>query len=562
MAELSPVSDTQALLQSMLQRLKLQTHSGTSMLESTPFALIEGNVRTTESSSETPIYQFGASLETKQQGRIASIYTKPDSPRTFQSSGLKSATQTPPKQPAREIKVHNSGVSTWGFSSERNSGAISSTDVASTPRRIKKQFNFLRRKANEDNSSVPSFPTTDDTLNPPDLSLLSPASATPGYKVSEAQDQEAIWSGTAGNGMGGTISVSESTTQPRTSRKKKRANPGHKRWTQKVKERWRERRNNRDKQEQNEVAKVSFSTFQLHSNNRITKFESMLTFGTINLMEEIFSGQEWAKFFPASTSSRSESSCTTQDQAIESSSSISQLCQEKQTTIRQWDYKDTTESNLNMAPSQMNSGGLHGSNQRAKSMDQYFSHSQNSELTKDQSQFLDHNLSNQSQTDVTQLLSGDHSLNHSDQDHNQSEGMYEEFLPLFDMSYLQPKDSSSLRAHGSLNRKRGHCALSRNVSEQGGSQSGEVNDWREDAFRPVYSPHPDNWTEDTTRPIYSPHLPPSLSPTSFISSLQYSISQDSDLSTNTETVVKKVRQSLIEMRCFTVNKLFIYSHLR
>ncbi|KAK1803912.1 hypothetical protein P4O66_003851 [Electrophorus voltai] len=239
----------------MLQRLKLQTHSGTSTLESTPFALIEGNVRTTESSSETPIYQFGASLETKQQGRIASIYTKPDSPRTFQSSGLKSATQTPPKQPAREIKVHNSGVSTWGFSSERNSDAISSTDVASTPRRIKKQLNFLRRKANEDNSSVPSFPTTDDTLNPPDLSLLSPASATPGYKVSEALDQEAIWSGTAGNGMGGTISVSESTTQPRTSRKKKRANPGHKRWTQKVKERWRERRNNRDKQEQNEVAK-------------------------------------------------------------------------------------------------------------------------------------------------------------------------------------------------------------------------------------------------------------------------------------------------------------------
>ncbi|XP_076878507.1 uncharacterized protein LOC143527281 [Brachyhypopomus gauderio] len=588
----SPVSDTQALLQSMLQKLKLQPHSDTNAQEPTPFSLTEGDVRTAENSSDPRVYQFGASLETEQQGRTTSIYTT-DSPWTSQLSSLKSATPTPPKEPAGEVKVHNLGVSTWGFSnsctvSEGNSDVISSSDVANTPRRVKKQLKFLRRRTSEDNS-VSSFPTTDDRIPPHDLSLLAPALAAPGHKVSEGQDQGGVWA--VGDERG---------SNTRTSRNKKRADAGQKKWTQKVKERWRERKRNpesrvnRDTEQHHEVAEVCCPpTFtRTNENTTATAFsveaglqqhpinsgpdeappspldhmsEPIFSFGSFNLMEEIFSGQEWAKFFPASTNSQSESSCTAQDKTT---NSISQLYQEKQTVIRQWDYKDTTESNLSMAPSQMNSGGLQqdmdtsehfytqtnasdfsmpllpkghleladpsGSNQRTRSMDPYLIFSQNTERTKDRSPSLDHNLNSQLQTHVAvhQMLSDDHSLNHS-QDSELVHGQSESKEGLSDISYLQPRDGSSLMAHGSLNRKRGHGALSRNPNEQVGLQFREVDEWREDPL----TPRPDDQREDLIMPLYSPHPAPTLSS---VHPLQCFISQDSEYM-NTETVVKKRR---------------------
>lgn len=103
------------------------------------------------------------------------------------------------------------------------------------------------------------------------------------------------------------------------------------------------------------------------------------------------------------------------------------------------------------------------------------------------------------------------------------------------ISFSQPKDSSSQQIHGTLSRKRGHCTLRRGSSDRGRPETGQVQDWRDNAVIPL---HP-------VRPV------PSLSPSSSISSLQYSISQDSESSASTETVVKKVRRTTTGRQYFT-----------
>lgn len=75
-------------------------------------------------------------------------------------------------------------------------------------------------------------------------------------------------------------------------------------------------------------------------------------------MEEIFTGQEWAKFLPFSTSSQPTSSSTTQDQGLGLTSGISQSCKNEQTMTNQWNYREATGPHLEMTQSQMNSGSF------------------------------------------------------------------------------------------------------------------------------------------------------------------------------------------------------------
>lgn len=73
-------------------------------------------------------------------------------------------------------------------------------------------------------------------------------------------------------------------------------------------------------------------------------------------MEEIFTGQEWAKFLPSSTTSQPVS--ITQDQAMGLTSSISQSSPNEQPMHKQWNFREATPPHLGMTQSQMNSGSF------------------------------------------------------------------------------------------------------------------------------------------------------------------------------------------------------------
>ncbi|XP_036424713.1 uncharacterized protein zgc:113229 [Colossoma macropomum] len=578
MAKSSAVSDTQALLQSMLQKLKLQNHSernSTPTQEQAPSPTIELNGG---SSLESTVYQFGDS--SKQQGTSSSIWTNLDNPWRLQS----------PDQPHLE-------QSTEGILATLAPDVISDGEM---PRWERKQLKISHSKVSDDSSSLSSFSTTENTLNSTDLSTPSPTSSIPSRRTSEEHsDHSGVCSEGVGDIRKDSINVPDKIMRTRTSRtsKKKWEDPGKKRWTQKVKERWKERhkkdRDGKQKQEPNDVAKndhcpaptkssddnttATLSEQNISDNSTIATLneqntihpepinngldeappspldhmsESIFSFGSFNLMEEIFAGKEWANFFQTSTCSQPESPCITADKTMESPSSISQSPHREHTTGNLWDYQEassqmnsesfqqdmditeqTRTSDFSLALSQTfeflkDQSELFASNQ-TQSMDLGLSQSENDDQTKYQPQLLDPHRNYQQNTaeaSYHQLLSSEQNLNQSQQsdpNHTQPESVHKEFLPLLDLSYLQPKDSSSLRKLGS--RKRGHCTLRRGSSDRGGSETGEVDEWRDNA------------------PLYSLRPAPSLSPASSISSLQHSISQDSESSASTETVVKKRR---------------------
>lgn len=190
-------------------------------------------------------------------------------------------------------------------------------------------------------------------------------------------------------------------------------------------------------------------------------------------MEEIFTGQEWAKFLPSKTSSQSESSSITQDQEMGLTSSINQSCQNEQTMLNQWNYRAATVSNLGMIQSQMNSGSFHNmgtteyifkqrktsnfvmppmselhngqyglsdaGSKQLESMDLSSSTLGNNHPSKEQAHIYSHSQSNTVELTVNSSLSSEQKVNQSQAteiNHNQPGGVHE-VLPLLDLSYLQ-----------------------------------------------------------------------------------------------------------------------------
>ncbi|KAI4893774.1 hypothetical protein NFI96_033977 [Prochilodus magdalenae] len=592
----SAVSDTQTLLQSMLQRLKIQTPSERSSAptqEQAPSPAIGLNGG---SSFESTVYQFGDSTKSKQQETSPpSVWTN-SNPWSLQSSDQ-------PQSPKEILSPVEARTPSWGFT---NSHATPGFKI---PRQERKQLKISRIKVSDDNSSISSFRTTDNTLNSTNLSTPSPTSSISAWTTSE--EHSGMWGEGVfvGDARIDNINVSEKLMQRRTSgkSKKKWGDPGQKRWTQKVKERWKERHNKgrdgKQKQESNEVTEnnhcpplpnpsESNTTAVLTEEENIIQpqainngpaeappspldhmSESIFSFDSLNLMEEIFTGQEWANFFQSSATSQPESTGTTSDKTMKSQSSIIRSAHREQKTGSQWDYKEAADSNLRTAPSQMNSESFqqdmditeHASNQtrtsdvslsvflnyeflkgqtglsdsnQTQSMDLSLGQTGNEEQTKYQPQLLTPVTYQSSTTEasVHQPLSSKQDLNQSqpsDPKHPQPERVHEEYIPLLDLSYLQPKYSSSLKMEGSLSRKmegslsrkRGHCTLRRGSSDRGGLETGEMDECRNSAMTSRY-------------PLYSA---PSLSPASSVSSLQNSISHDSESSASTETVIKKRR---------------------
>ncbi|KAI5624838.1 hypothetical protein C0J50_15644 [Silurus asotus] len=536
-------SDTQVLLQSMLQRLRLQPklennslHTQDIVAHSIP--VIEQNGSATTSTPQTlPMYNLGFSMDSK------SCVTNLAGPLSSGSTGI-----------------------TTSFSNELAKGiAVHSTERTFTPN-LPLKLGFMSNHTASRGSSDISTRADDGTMTKQrrkQIFSLTKMKNVPSQQTVAHSDQ------------------SESNIQIQKA--------GEKRWTQKVKEKWKERHKNipriaqgdGEKQEQNKMTDNIRSPIPVQSlpgeNNTTSPFnkdnsvqlqpisngfvegipspvdnmsETLFSPGTFNLMEEIFTGQEWAKFLPSSTSSQSACSIT-QDQEMGLTSSISQSHQNDQTMHSQWNYRDCTGPSLPLTQSQVNSelrvnimdatevmlnqantssfglplmselNGQHGLSDsgvnQLESMDLSGSRMGNNHSNNDQVHIYSHNQSSVIELNANSTLSNEQSVNQSQAteiNHNQPGGVHE-VLSILDLSYLQPNDSSSLRKQMSLSRKRGYS------TERKNSETGEMQESRHNCF--VSGP------------------PEGLSPASSTSSLQYSISQDSESSVSIETVIKKRR---------------------
>lgn len=227
MADTNSASETHVLLQSMLQRLRLQPRPESNSMHTQDVAqygatLIEQNGSAPESPPQTPpMHNFNFSMDSKS---IVSDLARPPNP------GSTGVTTSFFQGFAKGIDVHNSGILclpkqrtvSWGFMSNhtvsgRNSDV--STHEGVMPKQAIKQKLSLTEKSDFSASSQQSVESL-------------PSTHTSGWMDSNIQDQ-------------GT---------------------GQRRWTHKIKEKWKEKhksisrreQDDPERQEQSKVAKVRF----------------------------------------------------------------------------------------------------------------------------------------------------------------------------------------------------------------------------------------------------------------------------------------------------------------
>ncbi|XP_077091903.1 uncharacterized protein LOC143744353 [Siphateles boraxobius] len=570
MEELNPVSESHALLESMLQKLQLKAETNSSsqadMQTCSPY-------ETAEDSSKTTVYPFGFSSKSKERDESTSVWNKRENPWTQQSSHFGGALT--PKQPIKRISKHNSRFSTkpkrppliWGehkcFTPERTDDVTSWVGDDQMPRPEKMQQFSLEGNTS---SNVPQLYKTESFRNPPDL--LAPTLTTSSSVVEkpEVKGQSGTWSWVAVNEKIEGIKPHEQSGKPTKTSRKKWGEA--KRWAQNVKERWRERhrstmtrqRDDGERLAQNEIqSNLSSLSGPIYVDNTPTAptettdihhepvkraldedgaaslsymSDSLFSVGTTsNLMEEIFSGTEWAQFLSIN--------CTTQDQSNEPQMNINQSRVEQRNS--KWTQNYTTDSHLGMTKpslsqsfasdkpvynqtetSQMSVPSSHVTDLTTNPLqtsDPFTNVLQNgylklieshhSEQSNEQSQF--------SQLDPNYLKATDRSdpQRMSSQVSDPTQGGTDDFIPHLDPSFIKPKDRSSIKSYGSLSRKREHWTKRRDPFEHT-TQDMEDED-HSSSFMATETSH---------------------SPTSSINSLMDSISVSS---VSLETVVKKRR---------------------
>ncbi|XP_052010915.1 uncharacterized protein LOC127663391 [Xyrauchen texanus] len=584
MAE-NPVSDNQTLLESMLQRLWLNTQINISSHADvqTCSSPVEYNAETVEDSSKGTSLQFGFSSSNKEQNRHSSIRNKLENPWTQQSAHFGGMQAPFGNQPPKRIKIISSKPKRspliWGehndFTTEKSNDAISGVGEEEMPRH-KKWKQFSLEGETKGVSSVPPLYKTEPYQN--SLELLAPTSATSTLVLDkpEVKGQRGICKWDVGKDKSeGTNIFEESGKTTKTSKKWGEA----KRWAQKVKERWRERHRNTETRQrddekrqvqnvvQSNLAPISVPTGvnntttavtedpDIHNEPNITGLdesalcsfshisENNFSFVTSNL---IFNGTEWAQY----NFSKQE------DPSQDSSSNIAQSC------IAEWNgkrnqsaqpemllpesftqnpafnmhvYDEMEISGDSFLPSDAHDLTANQSQMydlftnQLQTTNQSFNKSQNSEQTSEQSQFS-HQPSYEStanERSVPHLISIQQSRSQPqvyNPSHNQPQGGKEDFIPILDLSYVKPINSSSITSHISLGRKREHWTKRRN---------------------PFDATSQDMKDEDHTNSFMATYSSNSTHSNSPKTSLQNS--EDSDFSKTMETVVKKRRME--DPRC-------------
>ncbi|KAK2890733.1 hypothetical protein Q8A67_013376 [Cirrhinus molitorella] len=566
MAELNPVSDTHSLLESMLQRLRLnaQTNNSSPAHMQTCSPPGESNTGPVDS-SKTTVYQFGISSNSKPQDGQASVWNKWENSWTQQSKDVLTPAA---KQPVRRITKHSLGFSgkpkrpplIWGeqkhFTLERTGDATSWVEDDQMPRTEKKEQFSLEGETSLKAVS-PSLYKTESFPNPPDLLAPTLTTSSTVLEKPEVKGQSGTWRWRA------ETERNESTRFHEPSAKMtNRRMWGAKKWAQNVKEKWREKNKSTltrqsddgESQAQNEVQsnhsslsvpiEVNETPTALTETTNISQEEirtaldedgpgslsymsdSLLSFGTTsNLMEEIFSGTQWAQFLSVNSNKP--------DQSNEPPNTFNQTRDEE--LHRKWTHTDTTESHFgSMQPSLPKSFAQDMASDKQTKTSQ-MSDTNTSDQFANQSQYRNPYESYSSkgsneQPQFSQLDPNESKANeHSDQKlmssqvssprHNQPQGGTEDFIPLLDLSYARPiKKKLSVTSQGSLSRKREHWT-NRRESFEPTTQDMEDEEYG-GSFRPA----------ESSNPVCSPSPGSSLD----------SISEGSETE-DQETAVKKMR---------------------
>ncbi|XP_059372352.1 uncharacterized protein zgc:113229 [Carassius carassius] len=559
MAELKPVSDTHAILESMLQKLRLNAQTNSSSVADMQTCSPSGecNAGPAEDSSKPTVYPFGFGSNVKEPDGCTSVSNKWENPWTQQSSHCEDALIPVAKQPVRRISKNNSGFS----GKPKRPLLIRGESDNQMPGPEKKQTFSLD---GETNSKVPLLYKTESFQNPPDL--LAPTLTTSSTVLGkpEVRGQSGTWS------WGAAIERNESPRfheqSGKTTKTSRRKWGDAKRWAQNVKERWRERhrttqsrqRDDGERQAQNEVQSNRSSllvpidvnetptalteTTDIHHEEISTALdrdgpgslsymsESLFSFGTTsNLMEEIFSGTEWAQFLSVNS--------TKMHQSKELPNTNNQSHEDELQS--KWTHEGTTDfplgsTQLSLPESfaqDMASDKQTETSQMSVTYlptnplqtDPFTNQSQNTNLNPNESHNSEqsHGQSHFFQLDPNESKATSSQV--SDPSHNLPQDGMEDFIPLLDLSYVKPIKRSSVTSRGSLSRKREHWTKSRESFEH---TTQEMED-------------EENGGSFTTTQLSSNSLH-SPSPTSSLDSMN-SISQDSETSETLETANKKRR---------------------
>ncbi|TRY83929.1 hypothetical protein DNTS_014664 [Danionella cerebrum] len=446
------VSDTQALLESMLQKLQLNTHTSRSSISSMQAANPSGNriPDPVEGSSKT-------ACNSKSSDKSTTVWNTFDSPWNEQ---LKSPLAPMAKQPVKRITKH-SGFSAkpkrspliWGENkhsmSERKNAMSSCVDDQQIPK-LRQQFSL------EDKG--PSLNQSEYLQNPPDVlaqTLMLPPS---GLESPWDKGQNGTWKRIPGTERNTDSGVNEHSGKAQQTSRKRWRDAG--RWAQNVKERWRERQRSSQSRHREDVLAQAQEQIDAHSpqaapsepviisnkqhETTSTALEEegedslgylsdgVFTFGTTsNLMEEIFSGTEWAQFLSVNH--------TTKDQSNEPPSFIDQSREEEHSSelIQKDACSPGSPSPLVMvAP-------LHPCSELSSS-DIYINPPTNADL---QNPF--------SERSPAELISSEAKLGFA-QASERTKTPTEDFIPVLDLSYVKPRQESTNTSKGSLSRKREH----------------------------------------------------------------------------------------------------------
>ncbi|XP_056625614.1 uncharacterized protein zgc:113229 [Triplophysa dalaica] len=574
MAELNPVSSANVLLESMLQKLRLNTQSnnGSQTDIQTSSSPVEFNAVKGEDSSE--VYQFGCpSTNSGDQDRRSSIWKnaglRNEIPWSLQSFPVGGTSTPNSNSPFRKIRKHvfspkPKRTPLWrgpnNFTPERDSDVFSWAGQDGTPR-LEKYNHISVEGENRDvlDSGVPPLFETEPYQKPPDLLAQRVHTSTSVLETLEVRGQRGTWSWGVGADHGKTTKTS----------KKKWGEA--KRWAKKVKEQWREKHRGTENEQgydgETQEMKSNLSPLPgpIDVNNTSTELvytsyvhnepihtalgeagtrsptfmsENLFTLRTSNLMEEIFSGTEWAPFLSVNN--------TTQDQSNYSPSINNQSGEEERTG--KWTHTYMTNSHFGTTQEQMSIPDSstqdmaidqpvyrrHGISQivtelttnqlqtsdmctnQLQSVDLSLNETHNGQQMNELSQFS-HQPSNEYENSITSYSQPEV----SDLSRVQSQDRKEGFIPLLDLSYHKPVDSSSTSTQGSLWRKREHWTKRREPSEDTGQ------DMEDENHRSSYmSTHSSNSTR-------------SISPTSYLNS--YQNSEDVESSFSMGTAVKKRR---------------------
>lgn len=237
MAELNPVSSTHVLLESMLQKLRLNTQNGSQIDIHANSPSVEFNAVTRQDSSE--VYQFGCpSNSSGDQDSRSSIWNN-SSPWSHQSSHFGDTSTQNTNHPFRKMRKNlfspkPKRTPLWrgrnNFTPERDNDVNSWAGQEGTPRLEKyNQISLDGENRDAPDSDVPPLFKTEPYQKPPDLLAQTLPTSTSVLETPEVRGHSGTWSWGVGSDTGKT---------PKASKKKWGE---AKRWAKKVKERWREK---------------------------------------------------------------------------------------------------------------------------------------------------------------------------------------------------------------------------------------------------------------------------------------------------------------------------------